>query len=52
MTTKDDLKSKLDEFIDELEMEELADRTLKSYRNAVNKLIDYLPNEFEIKFSI
>lgn len=48
MTTKDDLKSKLDEFIDELEMEELADRTLKSYRNAVNKLIDYLPDEFEI----
>lgn len=46
--TKEDLKSKLDEFIDNEELEELAEKTIKSYRNAVNKFIDFLPNEFDI----
>ena len=46
--TKDELRSKLDEFIENEELEELADKTIQSYRNAVNKFIDYLPNDFEI----
>lgn len=45
---KEELKTKLDEFIENIELEELADKTIQSYRNAVNKFIDYLPNEFEI----
>ncbi len=49
MTTKEELKNKLDEFIDSLDLDEKADKTLKSYRNAVNKLIDFIPTgEFEI----
>ena len=43
--TKEDLNIKLDEFINNLELEEKANRTLISYRNAVNKLIEYLPSE-------
>lgn len=46
--TKEELKTKLDEFIENIELEELADKTIQSYRNAVNKFIDFLPNEFEL----
>ena len=50
--TKDDLKNKLDEFLENEELNELANKTLISYRNAINKFIDYLPNEFEINKKI
>lgn len=47
--TKEELKNKLDEFINELELDEKANKTLISYRNAVNKLMDFIPEkEFEI----
>lgn len=46
--TKEDLQSKLDEFIENQELEELANKTLISYRNAVNKFISFLPDNFEI----
>ena len=50
--TKEELNNKLDEFIDSLDFDEKADRTLKSYRNAVNKFIAFCPEEeFEIKKS-
>ncbi len=43
--TKEELKNKLDEFIDYLELEEKSERTLKSYRNAINNLINYIPTD-------
>lgn len=46
--TKEELKVKLDEFIENQELEELATKTLISYRNAVNKFISFLPDDFEI----
>jgi len=46
--TKEELKSKLEEFIENQELDELANKTLISYRNAVNKFIDFVPNEIEI----
>jgi site-specific recombinase XerD len=46
--TKEDLKSKLDKFIENVELEELANKTLISYRNAINKFISFVPEEFEI----
>lgn len=46
--TKDDIKKKLDEFINNERLDEKSKRTLVDYRNDVNKLIDFLPNEFEI----
>lgn len=46
--TKIDIKNKLDEFIESLELEELAPKTLISYRNAINKFISFLPDEFEL----
>lgn len=46
--SKDYLKSKLDEFIENQELEELAPKTLQSYRNAINKFIEYVPNDVEI----
>ncbi len=49
MMTKEELKNKLNEFIVEQELDEKSHKTLVSYRNAINKLIDYIPNEeFEI----
>lgn len=45
---KSELKSKLDEFVENLELEELATKTLISYRNAVNKFIDYIPEKFDL----
>lgn len=49
---KDELRSKLDEFIENVELEELADKTIQSYKNAVNKFIDYLPEDFELNKKI
>lgn len=48
MVKKEYLKDKLDEFIETQELEELAFRTLQSYRNAINKFLDYIPDEVEI----
>lgn len=45
---KEELKVKLDEFIESIELEELANKTIQSYRNAINKFIDFLPDEFNI----
>ena len=39
---KKELVENLDSFIEGLELEELAPKTLSSYKNAINKLIDYL----------
>lgn len=46
--TKEELKNKLDIFIEQLELEELAPKTLISYRNAINKFILFLPDNFEL----
>lgn len=45
---KKELVDNLDSFIETLELEELAPKTLSSYRNAINKLIDYLNDNQEI----
>ena len=39
---KKELVDNLESFIETLELEELAPKTLSSYRNAINKLIYYL----------
>ena len=46
--TKQELKQSLDEFIDSERLDEKSKRTIGDYKNAVNKLIDFLPNEFEL----
>ena len=47
--TKEELKSKLNEFIEALELDELATKTVVSYRNAINKFIEYVPDRsFEL----
>lgn len=50
--SKEEIKIKLNEFIENIELEELTTKTIKSYRNAINKFIDFLPNEFEINKKI
>lgn len=50
--TKDELKEKLNEFINEEKLDEKSKKTIKDYRNAVNKLIDFLPDKFEIDKSL
>ncbi|MDE6141027.1 MAG: tyrosine-type recombinase/integrase [Bacilli bacterium] len=50
--TKQDLKTRLDEFIENQELEELAHKTLVSYRNAVNKFIEFVPDNEEITKTI
>lgn len=44
--TKEELRIKKIEFIETLKLEELAHKTIISYDNAIDKLIDYLPDEF------
>ena len=44
--TKEELRIKKNEFIETLKLEELAHKTIISYENAIDKLIDYLPDEF------
>lgn len=46
--TKDEIKKKLDDFINSERLDEKSKKTLVDYRNDVNKLIDFLPNEFEL----
>ena len=46
--TKNELNIKITEFIENQELEELEKRTLTSYKNAINKFVDYLPEEFNI----
>jgi site-specific recombinase XerD len=50
--TKEEIKKELDNFIDTERLDEKSKRTIGDYRNAVNKLIDFLPNEFEITKSL
>lgn len=45
---KKELVDNLDSFIEGLELEELAPKTISSYRNAINKLIEYLKDNQEI----
>ncbi len=45
---KKELVENLDSFIEKLELEELAPKTLSSYKNAINKLISYLKDNQEI----
>ena len=45
---KKELVDNLDSFIEKLELEELAPKTISSYRNAINKLIEYLKDNQEI----
>ena len=45
---KKELADNLDSFIEKLELEELAPKTLSSYKNAINKLIGYLKDDQEI----
>lgn len=45
---KKELVENLDSFIEGLELEELAPKTISSYRNAINKLIEYLKDNQEI----
>ena len=45
---KKELVENLDSFIEKLELEELAPKTLSSYKNAINKLIGYLKDDQEI----
>ena len=45
---KKELVENLDSFIEGLELEELAPKTISSYKNAINKLIDYLKDNQEI----
>lgn len=50
--TKKELQNELDNFIDSERLDEKSKRTIGDYRNAVNKLIDFLPDEFEINKSL
>lgn len=45
---KKELVDNLESFIEKLELEELAPKTISSYRNAINKLIEYLKDNQEI----
>ena len=40
--TKENLKEKKKEFIEMLKLEELAQKTLVSYENAIDKFIDFI----------
>ncbi len=50
--TKEEIKKELDNFIDSERLDEKSKRTIGDYRNAVNKLIDFLPDEFELNKSL
>jgi len=47
MMKKSELEEKVKEFITSLQLDELADKTLKSYQNALNKFIDFYDDEIE-----
>ena len=46
--TKNEIKDKLEDFINKERLDEKSKRTLVDYRTDVNKLIDFLQDEFEI----
>lgn len=46
--TKDEIKAKVNDFINAERLDEKSKRTLVDYRNDINKLVNFLPNEFEI----
>lgn len=46
--TKNEIRNKLDDFINNERLDEKSKRTLVDYRNDVNKLIGFLPDEFEM----
>ena len=46
--TKKEIKEKLEDFINNERLDEKSKRTLVDYKNDVNKLIDFLPNEFDL----
>lgn len=46
--TKDEIKVKVNDFINAERLDEKSKRTLVDYRNDINKLVNFLPNEFEI----
>ena len=46
--TKNEIKDKLEDFINKEKLDEKSKRTLVDYRTDVNKLIDFLQDEFEI----
>lgn len=46
--TKDEIKLKIDEFINAERLDEKSKRTLVDYRNDLKKLLDFLPENFEI----
>ena len=50
--TKEELKKELDNFIENERLDEKSKKTVTDYRNAVNKLIDFLPDKFEITKSL
>lgn len=49
---KEEIKKELDKFIETERLDEKSKRTLCDYRNAVNKLIDFLPEKFELNKSL
>lgn len=51
--TKEDVKNKLTEFIEKERLDEKSKKTTVDYKNAINKLIEFLPNtEIEITKSL
>lgn len=50
--TREEIKKELDNFIDSERLDEKSKRTIGDYRNAVNKLINFLPDKFEINKSL
>lgn len=46
--TKEEIKVKVNDFINAERLDEKSKRTLVDYRNDINKLVNFLPNEFEI----
>jgi site-specific recombinase XerD len=50
--TKENLKEKKKEFIKMLKLEELAQKTLVSYENAIDKFIDFVDNDFTLSKSL
>ncbi len=50
--TKNELKKELDNFIETERLDEKSKKTICDYKNAVKKLIEFLPNEFELNKSL
>lgn len=46
--TRDEIRLQIDEFINAERLDEKSKRTLVDYRNDLKKLLDFLPEEFEI----